>query len=183
MKITVLNGNPETGDAAVNDYVGELIEQLGSEGHAVTALDLREMDIEYCTGCFGCWVKTPGECKVPDDTRDVRRAVIQSDLALFASPVIMGYPSALLKRTTDKLLPLLLPYLIIVQGESHHPPRYDHYPVWGLLLGAGDDADDDDIEIISAIYGREALNAKSRLAFTKRTTDPIEEVAREASGI
>ncbi len=183
MRITILNGNPETGNAAFNDYVGELSEQLGSKGHAVTILELRDMDIKYCIGCFGCWVETPGECKVPDDTREARRALMQSDLALFASPVIMSYPSALIKRTTDKLLPLLLPYLAIVQGEAHHPARYDHYPVWGLLLGAGDDADDEDIEIISAIYEREALNAKSRLAFTKRTTDPIEEVARAVDRI
>jgi hypothetical protein len=183
MRITILNGNPYTDKAAFDDYVKRLSDALTSDGHAVTVFELREMDIKYCTGCFGCWVKTPGECVVADESRAVRRAAIHSDLVLWASPVIMGFYSAVLKKVTDKLLPLLHPYTVVDQGEAHHLARYGRYPLIGLLLEKGDDTDDKDIKIISDIHRRTALNFKSTLSFTRLTLDPVEEVAREIDSL
>ena len=177
MRITVLNGNPNAESVEFDRYLRELSDALDSAGHDVTVLHLREMDVKYCTGCFDCWVKTPGECKVADRSHDVCREYINSDFVLFASPVIMGFTSALLKKANDKLLPLILPYLVIVQDECHHPARYDRYPATGLLLDKGKSADDEDVKIISDIYARNALNLKTALRFTKLTTDPVGEVA------
>jgi multimeric flavodoxin WrbA len=89
MKITILNGNPNADNVKFDNYLKELSDLLDSNNHTVTILKLREMDIKYCTGCFGCWVKTPGECVVADDMRDIRREYIHSDFVLFTSPVIM----------------------------------------------------------------------------------------------
>ena len=179
MRITILNGNPDASNTAFDDYLERLSGVLVSDQHEVTVLELREMDIKYCTGCFGCWVKTPGECVVADDSHDVCRAVINANFALWASPVIMGFYSALLKKVTDKFIPLVQPYIVVDQYEAHHLARYDKYPLVGLLFDKGDDADNKDIEIISDIHGRTALNFKSKLSFTKLTLDSVEEVARE----
>jgi hypothetical protein len=179
MKITILNGNPDAGNAAFDGYLKRLSDRLVSDDHTVTTFELREMDIKHCVGCFGCWVKTPGECVVADESRDVRRAAINSDVVVWASPVIMGFYSALLKKVTDKFLPLIHPYAVVDQGEAHHLARYDRYPLLGLLLEKSADTDDDDINIISDIHRRTALNLKSRLSFTKLTLEPIEEVAHE----
>jgi hypothetical protein len=179
MKITILNGNPDAGNVVFDGYLARLSNVLASDQHEVVVWELREMDIQYCTGCWGCWVKTPGECIAVDDSRDVCRAVINSDFVLFASPVIMGFYSALLKKTMDKLIPLLHPYIVVDQGEAHHLARYDRYPVLGLLLEKSGDTDDEDIEIISDVHSRTALNMKSRLSFTRLTLDPVEEVAGE----
>ncbi len=178
MKITILNGNPDATNTAFDGYLARLSNALVSDQHEVTILELREMDIKYCTGCWGCWVKTPGECVAVDDSHGVCRAVINSDFALWASPVIMGFYSALLKKVTDKLIPLVHPYAVVDQGEAHHLARYDKYPLLGLLLEKGDGVNDQDIEIISEIHKRTALNFKSKLSFTKLTLDPVEEVAR-----
>ena len=178
MKITILNGNPDADNAAFDDYLKRLSDELVSDGHAVTVFELREMDIRYCIGCFGCWVKTPGECITADESRDVCRGYINSDFVLWASPVTMGFYSALLKKVTDKFISLVHPYVEFVQGESHHTARYDKYPLTGLLLEKGDYTDDDDIRIISDIHRRTVLNFKSTLSFTKLTLDPVEEVAR-----
>ena len=177
MKITVLNGNPHADNTAFDDYLKNLSEELVSDGHNVTGFDLREMDIKYCIGCFGCWVKTPGECRSRDESREVCRAYINSDFVLWASPVMMGFYSALLKKVTDKFVCLVHPYGEFVDGEVHHLPRYEHYPKTGLLLEKGSDTDDEDVQIISDIHSRTALNFKSSLAFTKLTLDPVEEVA------
>ena len=183
MKITILNGNPNADNARFDNYLKKLSDLLESNKHTVTILELREKDIKYCTGCFGCWVKTLGECVVPDDMRDVRREYIHSDLVLFASPVIMGFTSALLKKAHDKLIPLIHPYFELVQNEVHHLSRYDKYPLMGLLLEKGKDTDEEDVEIISDIYRREAINFKASFCFTRLTSEPVEEVANEINNI
>ena len=184
MRVTILNGNPNEENVRFDDYLKKLSDSLVSNNHSVKTLQLRDMDIRYCIGCFGCWVKTPGECSTAaDDTRDVRREYISSDLVLFASPIIMGFTSALLKKAHDRMLGLLLPYSEIDRGEHRHVARYDKYPQMGLLLEKGNGADDEDIEIISAIYMRDAINFKASLCFTKLTSDSIKEVVDEVNSI
>jgi hypothetical protein len=118
-----------------------------------------------------------------DRSQDVRREYINSDLVLFASPIIMGFTSALLKKANDKLLPLLLPYIELVYNECHHVSRYEKYPMTGLLLEKAADSDEEDVRIISAIYMRNAINLKTTLSFTRLTDDPVEEVANEINSI
>ena len=183
MKITILNGNPHPGSIGFDNYLDDLSGLLESSQHAVAILKLREMDIRYCVGCFDCWVKTPGECIAADDSRDICREYINSDFALFASPIIMGFTSALLKKAHDKLIPLILPYFEIVHNECHHAPRYEKYPPLGLLLEKSKGADEEDIKIISDIYRRDAINLKASFCFTRLTSDPVEEVAGEINRI
>jgi len=183
MKITILNGNPNADNVKFDNYLKNLSDLLESSQHTVTILKLREMDIRYCIGCWGCWAKTPGECIVADGSRDICREYINSDFVLFASPVIMGFTSALLKKARDKLIPLLHPYFRIVQNEVHHLPRYDKYPLMGLLLEKGKDTDEEDIKIISDISRRGAISFKTSFCFTKLTSDPVEEVANEINRI
>jgi multimeric flavodoxin WrbA len=183
MKVTILNGNPDASNTIFDDYLKKLSEILSSESNQVIIFTLRDMDIKYCRGCWGCWVKTPGECLVEDDTREIRCKFIPSDLVLFASPVRMGFTSALLKRAHERLLPLIHPYLELVDGEVHHIARYDKYPLMALLLEKGEDVDEEDIKIISDIYRRDAINFKTSFCFTKSTSDPLEEVANEINGL
>jgi multimeric flavodoxin WrbA len=179
MRIVLLNGNPLENDQAFEQYLGKLLNALEAKGHQVVHLKLGEMNIAYCNGCWGCWVKTPGECLTQDDSAIVCRELIHSDLALMASPVIMGFTSALLKKVNDKMIPIVHPYTLIDQNEVHHKPRYSHYPRLALLLQKGADTDDEDIQLISEIYSRTALNMKTTLAFTCLTQQPIEEVCDE----
>jgi len=177
MKITILNGNPHASDITFDGYLNSLSEELTSNGHAVTDFELRDMDISYCIGCLNCWVKTPGMCATEDEGRDVCRAYINSDFVLWASPVIMGFYSALLKKVTDKFVCLVHPYGEFIDGEVHHLSRYDQYPTAGLLLEKGSDTDDEDVQIITDIHSRTVLNFKSSLVFTELTHDPVKEVA------
>ncbi len=178
MRVTILNGNPHAHDQAFEAYLGRLADALVASGHQVTALTLRDMDIRYCIGCFGCWVKTPGQCVAADESGQVCRAMINSDFTLWASPLIMGFPSALLKKTMDKSIPLIHPYFVVDHNEAHHRARYARYPLLGLLLAKGEDTHDEDIRIITDIFSRTALNLKSRLAFSALTDQPEEEIVR-----
>ena len=177
MKITILDGERRSGDTPFSKYLAELDSLLRSQGHHVERLVVRELEIKQCLGCWGCWVKTPGECVLKDDGERVCRSVIGSDFALLAAPLVMGFPTALLKRTIDRLLPLIHPYIAIVAGEIHHRARYQRYPTFALLTERGAADTDADLDIVTDVFSRTALNFKSKLAFVHETSVPVEEVA------
>jgi multimeric flavodoxin WrbA len=183
MKTIILNGNPKPDNTAFDDYLRDLTREMESRGHPIAVFTLREMDIKYCIGCFGCWVKTPGECFVKDDSFIICKEYINSDLVLFASPVIMGFTSALLKKVHDKFIPLIHPYFELVDREVHHLARYSKYPLMALLLEKGKEVDQDDIDIITDIYKRDAINLKTSFSFVRLTSESIEEVADEIDHI
>ena len=67
---------------------------LAARGYRVERLALRDLDIRACTGCFGCWTRTPGECVIDDDARRVAELVINSDVTAVVTPVSFGGPTA-----------------------------------------------------------------------------------------
>mgnify|MGYP006286124715 CR=1 FL=1 len=179
MNITILNGSKK--NLSFDSYLEDLKQELRSLTHLVEILNLRDLNLRYCTGCFGCWVKTPGTCSNPDETARILEAVINSDFTLWAAPLRMGYPGELLKRALDKSIPLIHPYFEVVQGEAHHRPRYQNYPRLGLLVEREDDTDQQDLEITSWILSRNALNMKSALDFSLTTEVSPGELAERIS--
>jgi multimeric flavodoxin WrbA len=179
MKVTILNGNPDNSSSYFNAYINDFQSILKLKGFTVKTFHLHEMDIKSCTGCWGCWVKTPGECNIPDDSIEVRNSVINSDWLVFASPLIMGYTSALLKIMQDKLIPLLHPYFELVNDECHHKSRYEKYPKIGLIYSKEPDTDHEDIKIVKNIYKRMALNFKSELVFAESIEYKPEKLTHE----
>ena len=179
MKVTILNGNTNDNSVTFDDYLTDLSYKLQEMNHTTEIFKLREMNIKQCIGCFDCWIKTTGECIYDDDSREICRTYINSDFVLLASPVIMGFTSALLKKANEKLLPLFHPYFKFKNGEVHHAGRYTKYPHVGLLLEMNEETDDEDLSIITELYQREALNLKTSLCFVKLTTDPVNEICNE----
>jgi len=175
MKISILNGAPEQGN--LDTYLDKLTNELKKSGHDVTTLVVREMKLHPCTGCFKCWVQTPGHCILKDDSDQLDRTIINSDFVLWASPLVMGFPSAIFKIAMDKHLPLIHPYMEMVQGEIHHIARYPHYPRIGMLLEKEPDSDEEDLRIVSDIFARTALNFKSQLEFAECISIPVEDLA------
>ena len=178
MRVAILNGEPAAG-TEFDRYVHAVARQAETAGNDVQVLDLRDLDLKGCSGCWGCWVKTPGECARRDDSAAVCRAVIGSDLVLLASPMVMGFTTALLKRAADQMIPLLHPYFVIEGGEMHHRARYGRYPRLALLLALGPDTDAEDLSITEDLWARMARNMKSRLVYTVVADRAPEEVAHE----
>ena len=67
MKTLILNGNPHSSGQEFDQYVDEFVHNLETFGHDVTRVDLRSLDIKFCTGCWSCWWATPGKCVFKDD--------------------------------------------------------------------------------------------------------------------
>jgi len=148
MKAFIVNGS-QPGDTAAEKVKGALAAKLAGAGWEAEAVDLADKKIAYCTGCFGCWIKTPGECVVDDYSREFARKVVQSDLVVLLTPVTFGGYSSELKKVVDHMIPDIMPYFVLIHGEMHHGKRYDRYP---SLLGIGllPEAD----EAAAAIFGR-----------------------------
>ena len=177
MKITILNGSPAT--TALDAGLAELKQVLEAGGNLVTQFDLRDLSLRYCIGCWGCWVKTPGQCSNGDTTcQAIDRAVINADFVLWAAPLKLGFPSSLLKMALDKHLPLIHPYTLVDHAEAHHRKRYAHYPRIGLLLEKEATSDVRDLQIVTDICCRTALNFKTRLEFSLTTETPVVELVR-----
>ncbi|MBN1485594.1 MAG: flavodoxin family protein [Chloroflexia bacterium] len=176
--ILILNGNDRDNHSAFDSYLRRLGELLVSSMHRVTLMALREMDILPCQACRSCWVKTPGECVLEDDMRYVGQTYIQADFVLLASPVHMGFSSALLQTAIDRLRPLLHPYTEVDRGQVHYMARYTSYPPLGLVLGKRAECDEHDLGIIQDLYQQIALSLKTRLSFVRLTQEPVEEVVR-----
>ncbi|HOI63036.1 MAG: flavodoxin family protein [Thermotogaceae bacterium] len=182
MRVTLLNGAAPDSDA-FDSYLERLAGNLRESGNTVSEFKLRDLVIGQCIGCWGCWTKTPGECVFSDDTAKIARSAVDSDLFLFASPLVLGFTTSLLKKTIDRMLPLVHPYLAVRAGEIHHRKRYRKYPLLGLLIARESDTDDIDISVVKEIYERVAIELATRLAFFGSTERPAEEVAHEIAGL
>lgn len=181
MHVTLINGNPTNNNSYFEAYVSDLASSLKLKGIKTSNIQLKDSRIISCTGCWGCWVKTPGECLFEDDSRYILDRVINSDWVIFLSPIIMGFTSALLKKMQDKFIPLVHPYIELVNNECHHEKRYQKYPQLGLVYAREKETDDEDLMIIHDIYKRFAINFKSEFKIFQSIEEPIEKITHEIS--
>jgi multimeric flavodoxin WrbA len=178
VNIVILNGNPDRARVGFDSYLEHIVTGLTEDRNQAELVYLRERRIIHCTGCWDCWVKTPGECSFSDDTIEIRKKFIEADMVIFASPLMAGFVSGLLKKYMDKLIPLLHPYITLVRNECHHTKRYDKYPLIGLLI-ENQKRDKEDEMITKDIFNRFALNFRSDLVFAFNTAKDPNEVINE----
>lgn len=99
MKILVLGGSPNK-----NGSTQILIESFtrGAEeaGHTVSVLNVAHMEVHPCTGCIVCGYDRP--CVQHDDMKELRKAVMESDMLVFATPLYFFDISAQLKTVIDR---------------------------------------------------------------------------------
>lgn len=108
-------------------------------------LDLRKTRVKDCTGCWSCWLKTPGKC-IHKDLDEFYKAYLDADKVIIFSKVSHGFISGNLKTLFDRMIPHALPYITYKSGESMHIPRYEKYPEIELYY-QGDFASIDDKKI------------------------------------
>ena len=81
-------------------------------------------DIHHCIGCFGCWVKTPGECVIHDGYEGIGRLMGKCTELIFVCRCYYGSVSPFVKKVQDRAISYAHPDFVIRKGELHHKRRY-----------------------------------------------------------
>ncbi|MBI9044182.1 MAG: NAD(P)H-dependent oxidoreductase [Anaerolineaceae bacterium] len=129
MKVLALNGSPRMKSSSTYNMLKPLLEGMHSAGAQTDLIHIRELNLKFCTGCYSCWVRTPGECihKGKDGMQDVMPLYNQADLIIFATPLYHFNMSAIMKNFIDRTLPRIEPWLIPhpeIPGLTSHPERF-----------------------------------------------------------
>ena len=156
MRAVLFDGAAGLRDMA-DPVVAALTPQLEALGYTLTRRDLSTLEIPECKGDFGCWTVTPGRCVHPGPHRDLARELIQTDLAVWLTPVTFGGYSSALKKQLDHCIPLISPLMTTVDGETHHEPRYDRFPKL-LVIGLMQTPASNEVRVLARLVQRNALN-------------------------
>lgn len=134
MKVLVINGSPKGGKS--NTYQLTKAFLAGMEEGAKAAredfetceMQVNQLDIHPCLGCFSCWSKTPGNCCIQDDMQQVIEKRLWADITIWSFPLYYFTVPGGLKNLIDRQLPMLLPFMVENEkqtGNGGHPSRYD----------------------------------------------------------
>lgn len=108
----------------IHDLTQEEFKGLNiDKGEAIIISD--NGNIHNCIGCFGCWLKTPGQCVIKDSYMSVAKSFAASSEVLIISKCCYGSYSPFVKNVLDRNISYLLPDFTIIDGEMHHKKRYD----------------------------------------------------------
>lgn len=80
--------------------------------------------IKSCTGCFYCWTKNPGECRIKDGYDNIAELYSKAEKIIIISRCCYGSYSPFVKNVMDRSIPYLLPFFKIINKEMHHTIRY-----------------------------------------------------------
>lgn len=83
--------------------------------------------IKPCIGCFGCWIKTPGSCVLPDSYQEMGKLLSRTDELILISRCFYGGFSPHVKNVLDRSIGYLQPFFCIVNGEMHHAMRHNNH--------------------------------------------------------
>lgn len=94
--------------------------------------------IKPCVGCFGCWVKTPGQCVIKDGYDNMGALIHKAEEVVVMSRYTYGGFSGFVKNVFDRSISWVLPYFEIIDGEMHHKSRYpEEKKVTFIFRGTG----------------------------------------------
>ncbi len=113
--------------------------------------------VKDCVGCFGCWVRSPGECVIKDRCSVIPGLISKSDELIIISPIVYGGYSVKIKAVLDRSIGYVLPYFRMIDGEMHHQLRYDNHQ-FKLTVYFYGECDEEEKEIASNLVKANAVN-------------------------
>ena len=119
-------------------------------------IDLSELNITNCVGCFSCWVKTPGKCIIRDDAIKVYPKIAYSDKIIYVSKIKYGGYDTIMKTMLERSIPVQQAFIRLLHGETHHVQRnvaLKH----AVIIGYGNISDEEK-NIFKQLIKRNAKN-------------------------
>jgi hypothetical protein len=121
------NGGHMANKLILHDLPPQMAERLYPPDKGTTVFCARPA-VRHCVGCFGCWVKTPGQCVIADRAREFCAAIPRCDEVIIISKLTFGGLSPDVKAVLDRSIGYMLPFFRIVEGEMHHVQRFPSSP-------------------------------------------------------
>ena len=103
----------------------------------LTLIDLSQLKIANCVGCYGCWTKTPGKCVIRDDAVKVYPLIAASSRVLYVSHVKYGGYDTPMKTMLERAIPVQQAFIRLWHGETHHVQRRVE-PKQAVVVGYSD---------------------------------------------
>lgn len=141
----------------VHDLSQEMWNALALSFGKETKIIDRQGEIKKCVGCFGCWVKTPGQCVIKDDYQKMGELLAQTEELILISKCSFGGFSSFVKNVMDRSISYILPFFEMRNGEMHHKSRYTNK----LKIKAvfyGENITDDEKETARELVKANAIN-------------------------
>jgi multimeric flavodoxin WrbA len=82
--------------------------------------------IKPCINCYGCWIKTPGQCVIRDGYDNIGLLFSNCEYLIIISQCFYGGYSPFIQNVLNRSIPYLLPYFEKRNNETHHKRRYDN---------------------------------------------------------
>jgi multimeric flavodoxin WrbA len=123
MKVLAFNGSPRKTKGATDRILQPFMDGAKEAGAQTETVYLAEHKINYCSGCFNCWVVQPGTCIHKDDMPGLLDRMETADLLVYASPVYVDGVTAQMKTFMDRHISLCLPFIEYEDGHMRHPRR------------------------------------------------------------
>lgn len=129
MKTVILFGSPRK-DGNTRQLVNIFTDVIKERRQDVRLLYLNDLNIRPCQGCAACVEQ--GVCRIPDDMRDIRKYIVESDIIVYATPIYWYGPSGQLKLAMDRCVAFL---------DKEYNSRIKGKQAVTLMTCASDEAD------------------------------------------
>ena len=120
-----------------NKHIASLFDKANSQFQMI---DTDDLNIHHCIGCNVCWLKTPGQCAVKDDYKQIIQQLVDAQDLWLVSDIRYGFLDYRGKRIMDRIMPMLNMNIEIRDGWMRHQLRYHALNVGVLYRGDGNQA-------------------------------------------
>lgn len=110
----------------IHDLENRLFETLFARWKEKVKVIANTGKIKHCVGCFGCWIKTPGQCVIKDGYENTGALLAEADQVTIISKCVYGGYSAFIKNVLDRSISFLLPFFDFKRGKTRHKRRYEN---------------------------------------------------------
>lgn len=147
-----------------------IIHDLSKEQWEALAFPLKEETkiidnsgkIKKCMGCFGCWLKTPGRCVIPDEYQRMGELAAKTEELTIISKCSFGSYSSFVKNVLDRSISYVLPFFEIREGKMHHRKRYDNQFLMRVIF-YGSDITEEEKETAKELVKANAVNLHGKV--------------------
>ncbi|MDR1420323.1 MAG: flavodoxin family protein [Treponema sp.] len=128
--------------------------------------------IHPCICCFGCWIKTPGQCVINDGYNNMGALLSKCKRMIIISRCFYGSYSPFVHNVLDRSIPYILPCFRTKNGETHHKNRYDNAIIFTVYFyGKISDREKETARKLTAANGISFFAQKTETYFYEKIED------------